>query len=79
MKDLCAGNFIDVEQATAIIAYEIEHIRNPQMQAKVYGGKRLKEVREVVIQYKLNANKVGQDARRTGSSVNKDKDQGKIK
>lgn len=77
MKDLCAGGYIDVEQATAIIAYEIEHIRNPQMQAKVHGAKQLKEVREVVIQYKLNTLKSGQDARRVGSSV--DKDQGKIK
>jgi len=77
VKDLCDGGYIDVEQATAIMAYEIEHIRNPDMQRKIYGGKRLKEVREIVIQYKMSALKKGEDARKTGSAYKKDT--GKIK
>ena len=72
VKELCDGGYIDVEQATAIMAYEIEHIRNPQMQAKVSGAKRLKEVREVVIQYKMHTAQTGADARRAGSETNKD-------
>jgi len=77
VKDLCQGGYIDIEQATAIIAFEIEHIRNPQMQAKVSGGKRLKEVREIVIQYNMNNTKTGADAKKVGSSTYKD--QGKTK
>lgn len=77
VKDLCQGGYIDVEQATAIIAFEIEHIRNPEMQRKVSGSKRLKEVREIVIQYKIDEMKKGSDAKKAGSAYNKDA--GKIK
>jgi len=54
VNDLCKEGYIDVEQATAIIVHEIEHIRNPKMREKVKGQKGLKEVREIVIQYKLD-------------------------
>ncbi len=77
VKELCDGGYIDVEQATAIMAFEIEHIRNPEMQKKVHGGKRLKEIREVVIQYSMDQQKSGGDARKVGSAYNKD--QGKLK
>jgi hypothetical protein len=59
------------------MAYEIEHIRNPEMQRKVYGGKHLKEVREIVIQYKMDSLKRGEDAKKAGSAYKKDT--GKIK
>lgn len=77
VKELCDGGYINVEQATAIMAFEIEHIRNPEMQRKISGGKRLKEVREVVIQYNIQNQKTGNDARKVGSAYNKD--QGKLK
>lgn len=77
VKELCDGGYIDIEQATAIMAFEIEHIRNPEMQKKVHGGKRLKEIREVVIQYQMNTKKYGNDARKVGSAYNKDP--GKLK
>jgi len=53
VKVLCDQELIDVGQATAIIAHEIEHIKNPLMQKMVRGQKRLKEIREVVIRYQL--------------------------
>lgn len=59
VKLLCDTNFIDVEQATAIIAHEIEHIRNPIMQKLLKGRRRLKEVREVVIADKIRTGKTG--------------------
>lgn len=77
VKELCEGGYIDIEQATAIMAFEIEHIRNPEMQRKISGGKRLKEVREVVIQYNMQKQKTGADAKRVGSAYNKD--EGKLK
>jgi hypothetical protein len=77
VKELCEGGYIDIEQATAIMAFEIEHIRNPDMQRKISGGKRLKEIREVVIQYNMHQQKNGSAANKVGSAYNKD--QGKLK
>lgn len=53
VKMLCDNEYIDAEQATAIIAHEIEHIKNPLMARMVSGKKRLKEIREVIIQSRL--------------------------
>lgn len=68
VKELCDGNYIDTEQATAIMMYEIEHIRNPAMRAKIRGSQSLKEAREIVIQYKLDEmNKSGSKATTVGA------------
>ena len=69
VKDLCDGHYINGEQATAIMMYEIEHIKNPMMRAKIHGAQSLKEAREVVIQYKLDeANKSGNKATNVGKT-----------
>lgn len=75
VKDLCDGNYINGEQAVAIMMHEIEHIKNPQMRAKIMGAKSLKEAREVVIQYKLTVDKTEKTsgAPATGKSSNKGK------
>lgn len=54
VRKLHDGGHIDIAQATAIMAHEIEHIKNPLMQAKLHGRQGLKEIREIVIQHRIN-------------------------
>ncbi len=76
VKVLCDQHYIDIGQATAIIAHEIEHIKNPAMQKMVRGQKRLKEIREVVIRYQIV---LSQSARRALDLKDERPDKGKTR
>ncbi len=67
---LCDEKYIEIEQATAIIAHEIENIQNPLMQMLLKGRRKLKEAREIIIQNHITAVQTGQAANNVLSGPN---------